>query len=138
MTATTTTARPRGASRISLEWVAPAVLVVAALLLIVNLSRSNPDRRALSVVNRSGAPVTVDVTDASRDGWLGVGTVDPTSRKRIDLVLDQGRVWRFELSVGPERLGEIRRTGDRLRADGWTLTIPEGVADQLPARQRGR
>ena len=42
MTTTTTEARPRGTPRISLAWIAPAILVLAACFLIVNLSRSMP------------------------------------------------------------------------------------------------
>jgi len=136
MTTTTTTARPRGSRGISLEWIAPAILVVAALVLIFNLSRSTPGRQTITVENRSSAPVTVRASDDARDGWLSMGTVDPKARETVEAVIDQGGVWRFRLTVGPDRVGEIRRTGDQLRAAGWTLTIPSGVAKRLPETRR--
>jgi hypothetical protein len=135
MTTTTTSVRPRGSRRISLEWIAPAILVLAALVLMVNLS-ALPGRDNVSFVNRSAAPVTVSVSDDARDSWLPVGTLDPGSRERVDAIIDQGGVWWFRLTVGPDRVGEIRRTADQLRAAGWTLTIPADVADNLREARR--
>lgn len=136
MTTTTTTMRPRGSRRISLEWIAPAILVLVALVLIVNLSRSAPSRETLIIENHAGAPVTVRTSDEAHDGWLNIGTVDPNSRDTVEAVIDQGDVWRFRLTVGPDRVGEIRRTQDQLRDAGWKLTIPADVADQLPENRR--
>lgn len=136
MTSTTTEVRPRGTPRVSLAWIAPAVLVLAACLLIVNLSGSMPARESITIENRTGAPVTVRATNAARDGWLGLSTVDPNSRTTVESVIDQGRIWQFQLSVGPDRITEIRRTEDELRAAGWKLTIPAGAVDQLPELRR--
>ena len=68
MTTTTTTMRPRGARKISLAWIAPGIVVVAALALIVMLSGSMPARETITVVNRTGAEVTVSTSDAQRTG----------------------------------------------------------------------
>ncbi len=131
MTTTTTEIRPGRTPRVSLSWIAPAILAIAALVLVVNLSRSMPGREDVTVVNRSGATVTVNVTGDPPDGTVGVGTFDPNSRETAESVIDQGEVWRFELTVGPDRIAEIRRTAEQLRADHWTVTIPADAADAL-------
>jgi hypothetical protein len=136
MTTTTTSVRPRGSRRISLEWVAPAILVLAALALIISVTRSSPDRASVGLVNRSPATVTVAVSGNARDGWLPIATVDPKSREQAEAVIDPGGVWRFRLTVGPDQVAEIRRTADQLRAAGWTFTIPTDVADNLPVARR--
>ena len=137
MTTTTTTMRPRGARKVSLAWIAPSVVALAALALIVVLSGSMPARETITIVNRTGAEVTVSASDAQRDGWLGIGTIDPTARLTTREIVDEGAVWRFRLAVGPDSIGEITRTADQLRAAGWTVTIPADAADQLPPLRRG-
>jgi hypothetical protein len=136
MTTTTTTARPRGARQLSLAWIAPALLAVAALVIVVMLSMGSPGRDSVTFVNRTGAPVTLSVTGGDGGGWLGLGTIDPNSRSKIEAVIDQGAVWRFDLSVGPDHIGEIQRTEDQLRAAGWKVTIPKDAVDHLDEPRR--
>ena len=88
-------------------------------------------------MNRTGAEVTVRATGQSRDGWLSLSTVDPESRAAtVEAVIDQGAVWHFRLSVGPDGIGEIRRTHDELEASNWRVTVPADAADELPERRR--
>jgi hypothetical protein len=136
MTTTTTSVRPRGSKRISLEWIAPAILVLASLVLIINVTTSMPGRERVNIVNRSAAAVTVEVSDGSGARWLPIGTADPNERERVESVIDQGGVWRFRFTVGPDRVGEVRRSADQLRAAGWTVTIPADAADQLREARR--
>ena len=136
MTTTTTSARPRGAKRISLGWIAPVILLTAALLLIINVTTSMPTRDTVSILNRSAAEVTVEVSDSSGTSWLPIGTADPNARERVESVIDQGGVWRFRFMVGPDNVGEIRRSADQLRAAGWTVTIPADAADTLREARR--
>jgi hypothetical protein len=136
MTATTTETRPRGARPIALTWVIPAVFVVAAILLVVNLTLGVPAREALRFDNRTGVAVRVTASDDDRNGWLPVATVDARSRNRVAEVIDQGDVWRFRYEVGPDRIAEVRRTRAQLEADDWTVVIPAGVADTLSDRTR--
>ena len=136
MTTTTTELRPERSRRMSLSWIAPAVLALAAVVLVVNLSTSVPTRRNITMVNRSDATVTLEVTNRPGGERLGVGTIDPTSREVASAVIDPGSVWRFQLSVGPDQLGEIVRTADQMAASHWTVTIPADAADRLPALQR--
>jgi hypothetical protein len=136
MTATTTETRPRGARPIALTWVIPAVLVLAAILLVVNLTLAVPGRETLRLDNRTGVAVRVTASDEGRDGWLPVTTVDARSRNRVQEVLDQGEVWRFRYEVGPDRIAEVRRTRGQLEAADWTVVIPADAADALSARRR--
>jgi hypothetical protein len=136
MTTTTTTARPRGARRLSLAWIAPALLAVAALVIVALLSMGTPGRESVTVINRSGAPVTLQTTGETGSGWLGLGTIDPNSTEKIEAVIDQGSVWRFDLSVGPDHVGEITRTSDQLRDAGWKVTIPKDAVSALSERRR--
>ncbi len=136
MTATTTETRPRGARPIALTWVIPAVFVLAAILLVVNLTLAVPRREALRFDNRTGVAVRVTASDAGRDGWLPIATVDARSRNRVTEVLDQGDVWRFRYEVGPDRIAELRRTRAQLEAADWTVVIPADAADALSTRRR--
>lgn len=136
MTTAETTVRPRRPPRSSLLWILPALLVVAAALVVVNLSQSTPNRETITVLNRTPTHVTLSVTGAARDGWLGLGTVDPRSRATFESVADQGRIWRFRLTVGPTGIGEIVRTAEQLRAADWTLSIPATTTEGLPPDRR--
>jgi hypothetical protein len=136
MTATTTETRPRGARPLALTWVIPAVLVLAALLLVVSLTLGVPRRETLRFDNRTGVAVRVTASDDGRTGWLPVGTVDPQGRASITEVIDQGDVWRFRYESGPDRIGEVRRTRDQLEAASWTVVIPADAADALSSRRR--
>jgi hypothetical protein len=136
MTATTTETRPRGARPIALTWVIPAVFVLAAILLVVNLTLAVPGRETLRFDNRTGVAVRVTASDEGRDGWLPIATVDARSRNRVTEVLDQGGVWRFRYEVGPDQLAEVRRTRAQLEAADWTVVIPAAAADALSARRR--
>ncbi len=136
MTATTTEIRPRGSRRVTLAWVIPAVFVLAALLLVANLSRSAPGRQTLHFDNRTEVAVRVTASDDGRNGWLPVGTVDARARANASEVIDQGGVWRFRFEVGPDRIAEISRTKDQLEGAKWTVVIPASVDDALSARAR--
>ena len=48
-------------------------------------------------------------------------------------MLDQGDGWRFRYEVGPDRIGEVRRTRAQLEAADWTVVIPADAADALSA-----
>jgi hypothetical protein len=136
MTATTTETRPRGARPIALTWVVPAAFLLAAILLVVNLTLAVPGRETLRFDNRTGVAVRVTASDEARNGWLPIATVDARSRNRVTEVIDQGDVWRFRYEVGPDRLAEMRRTRAQLEAADWTVVIPADAADALSPRRR--
>lgn len=130
MTATTTSIRPRKSPRPSLMWIVAVLLAVAASVYVLNLAQSVPGREVITVQNQTDSAVTLNVR-GDGGGWLGLGTVDPKAHTQFESVADQGRVWRFRLTVGPDRIGEIVRTRDQLARSGWKITIPASAADQL-------
>jgi hypothetical protein len=135
MTATTTTIRPRRPPPARLVWIVPAVFAIAVAVLLVNLSTSLPGRERIVVHNATDAPVSVHVSGAS-GGVLGLGTVDPKSSVTFEEVADQGSSWRFRFSVGPQAIGQLRRTTEQLDAAGWRVTVPAGAAESLDPAQR--
>lgn len=137
MTATTTSVRPPQSSGVRLAWVAPVLVALVATVLLVSVFTATPARRTVTVDNRSGAFVTVRATGQDGGSWLGLGTVNPNDQVAFQSVSDQGGTWHFLLSVGPDRLQEIRRSADQLRAAGWRLVVPADAADRLRAARRG-
>jgi hypothetical protein len=137
MTATTTSIRPRKAPRGPLVWIVPVVFAVIASLFVLNLASSEPARESLTIQNPTGAYVTVSAKGDS-PGWLGLGTVDPHSGDRFESVADQGGVWHFRFTVGPDRVGELVRTKGQLEQSNWRITIPKDAADGLRAQRHSQ
>jgi hypothetical protein len=134
MTATTTSIRPRKAPRGPLIWIVPVLFAVFASLFVLNLASSEPARASLTVQNPTGAYVTVSAKGES-GGWLGLGTVDPHSGDRFESIADQGAVWDFRFTVGPDRVGELVRTKSQLEQSNWRITIPKDAADELRSQR---
>lgn len=137
MTATTTSLRPRKSPRTSLMWIVPLLAAIAASLFVLNLAQSEPGRNAITVQNNTGAYVTLS-TRGDGGGWLGLGTVDPHTKTEFESVADQGGVWHFRATVGPDRIAEFVRTEEQLAASGWKVTIPAGAADRLRSERRSQ
>jgi hypothetical protein len=136
MAATTTSVRPERSPRVRLAWVVPVAVALAAVVLLVTLSTSLPARESITVRNDTAEPVTVRARGAD-GGWAGIGTVEPRSTLRFDEVIDQGAVWRFRLTVGPDPVGEQRLGGKELAAAGWRITVPAGAAAEVEDARRG-
>jgi hypothetical protein len=113
-----------------------ALLVLAPLVLVVTLTHGPPMVGAVTVVNTSRAPVTVEVSDGDDSSVLPLGTVDVRSRLRFAQVLDQGDRWRFRYSVGPDQVGAVDLSRDELEQAGWEVTVAPDVADALPDDRR--
>ncbi len=137
MTATTTSVRPPKPSRGPILWIVPVIFAVAVSLFVLNLAQSEPGRESVTVQNPTGAYVTLSAR-GNRGGWLGLGTVDPRSHATFESVADQGPVWHFRLTVGPDRVGDIVRTKDQLDQAGWRITIPADATDKLDAQRRSQ
>jgi hypothetical protein len=135
VTATAAPPRPRIRHRAGLLAVlaAAAAVILLALVMIALRGPARVDR--VSVVNPTGAPVTVSASggDGSR---LLLGTVGGGSRFGFTEVLDQGDRWQFRLRVGPDAVGVVERTRDQLDRDDWTVTVPGSVIARLPADRR--
>lgn len=127
MTATTAPPRQRAGNR---NGVMAAVGVLVAVVLVAGstLLARGPAMVDVTIENESSAPVMVTVFGRDGSSVLPIGTVPAGSHTKFRAVIDQGDDWHFALTVGPDRVGELRRTRAQLDAAGWTVTIPASVA----------
>ena len=137
MTATTTSLRPSKPPRGPILWIVPVIFAVVAAVFVLNLAQSEPGRESVTVQNPTGTYVTLSAK-GDTGGWLGIGTVDPRSRAKFDSIADQGRVWHFRLTVGPDRIGDIVRTKDQLDQAGWRISVPAHTTDKLDEQRRSQ
>ena len=96
-----------------------------------------PARETITIVNRTGAPVTVARQRRGARRLARPRHASTRSRATtVEAVIDQGDVWRFRLTVGPT--ASARSAGPRTSCgpSGWTLTIPADAADRLPEHRR--
>jgi hypothetical protein len=87
----------------------------------------------LSVTNPTLYGVEVDVTSATRDGWLGLGGFPPETTRVANEVLDQGGNWIFRFSYGGQEIGQMALSRTELKRTSWRLTIPPELGDRLAA-----
>jgi hypothetical protein len=140
MTGTTTATRPNGGTpaafyrRINLVGVVLAIVLAAAAVPLMGLLEGPSFVDRLSVENPTRYDIGIDVTDADRDGWMAIGTARRATSSTFEEIIDQGDVWIFRFRAQGEDGGELRVTRQELEGDGWKLTIPESVGDDLQAK----
>lgn len=128
---TTTSAPPQQRTKVSPPAAVVVVVFLVLTLVVVSALVRGPTRvDRLRIANRSDRPVTIAVRAPDARSVLGLGTVDAGEVIEFNEVIDQGDVWVMELSDGPHRVGEIRRTKARLERDGWSVTIPEDATGE--------
>jgi hypothetical protein len=71
------------------------------------------------------------VTDASHDGWLPLSVATAGSTAATREVIDMHDTWVFRFSHEGVVAGELRVSRDDLARNGWTVRVPERVAQQL-------
>ena len=86
----------------------------------------------LAIDNPHPWPAHVQVTDADRGGWLGIGTVGRNTEHGFLDIGDQGELWIFRFSYAGESV-ELRVPARQLEDDDWRLTVPEAFAETLRA-----
>jgi hypothetical protein len=128
-----TLARPDASKRVLRNLVEPlAILVVAVALAYGTFLVDVPSRvDRVTVVNRSGVPVTVDVTSGHNDGVLLLGTVDAGVSQVNHDVFDQGATWVFKLSHAGTALAPITVSRATLAKHNWRFVIPPDAPDAL-------
>ena len=86
----------------------------------------------VSVTNHSGYDLNVDVSDAHRDGWLAISVATgggaTTATKEV---IDQRDTWIFRFSYAGKNAGEITVPRSELAKNGWQVTVPNTVAQNL-------
>jgi hypothetical protein len=125
--------RPRLSDVADQKW--PGLLVAglfyaAAMGVVVPALRTPAEVDHLTIDNPHDWRVNVDVTDAERDGWLGIGGLDRESEQRFGSVIDQGDEWIFQFAYSGKQT-ELRVTREQLERDDWRVTVPDEFADRL-------
>ncbi len=115
-----------------------ALLVIGAcgalgvLFLLARVGQSEePPSRRLIVDNQTAYNINVQVSGANRDEWLDIGSFGRQTRRDVEEVADQGRVWVFRFSYGGVDAGEVVVRREQLANDGWRITVPTEVGRRL-------
>ncbi|MDQ3784512.1 MAG: hypothetical protein M3360_06500 [Actinomycetota bacterium] len=86
---------------------------------------------AVTVVNRTDYPARVEVSNASREEWLGLTFTRADAETVVQDVIDQGEVWVFRFGYGSrhEEQFTISRS-DLVKAD-WRVEVPQSFEESL-------
>jgi hypothetical protein len=109
-------------------------LAVAGALLISQLLAAPHFVSRITVDNRSGYALLVEVSDAHGDSWLPVGTIDRKGSTSFEQVYDVGDAWQFRLTAQTVGLGTVRVSRSQLERSNWHVEIPKGLGDPLRER----
>jgi hypothetical protein len=108
-----------------------AILVVALLAIAIRVTEGPDFVDRVSVTNRTGYDLDVDVTSGSHDGWLPLSVATAGSTAATREVVDMHDTWVFRFSHEGVDAGELRVSRDELARNGWTVRVPERVGQQL-------
>lgn len=75
--------------------------------------------------------IEIDVGDADRDRWIGLGTASREASRTFESVIDQGDTWVFRFRYGGVDGGEVVVSRNDLRDNRWRVRIPEEVGTRL-------
>ena len=134
-----TAARPRPEraesflSRLDWRWALIAGVSLAIVLLVTRLDATPAMVDRVTIENTSDFAFDVEVTGASRDGWLQLGGTDEKSSTVLEKVLDQGDTWIFHFSGQGEDGGELTVPRAELEAADWKVTVPAAAVEKLRA-----
>lgn len=106
--------------------------VIAALLIAAFAVRLPAKVDEVTIDNPHVWSARVEVTDADRDRWLGIGTVGRETERSFLDIGDQGEVWIFRFSYAGEAV-ELRVGRVQLEDDDWRVRVPDDFAETLRA-----
>jgi hypothetical protein len=86
----------------------------------------------LAIDNPHPWPAHVEVTEADRGRWLGIGTPSRDTEQGFVDIGDQGELWIFRFSYAGESV-ELRVPATQLEDDDWRVTVPDAFAETLRA-----
>jgi hypothetical protein len=75
--------------------------------------------------------VEIDVGDADRDRWLGLGTATREASRTFQSVIDQDDTWVFRFRYGGVDGGQVVMSRDDLQSNRWHVRVPEEVGARL-------
>jgi hypothetical protein len=108
-----------------------AVLGIAAVLGTYAALRGPGLVDRVRVVNETPYLLDVEVTGATRSGWLDLGPISPGETHDFDSVVDQGDRWVFHVTTGSHDGDEFSMTRAELERARWHVTIPPNVRSRL-------
>lgn len=85
----------------------------------------------VTVVNNTEYSAEVDVSDADRDSWLGLGRSLPGSEQTFEQVIDQGDVWAFSFDYVGRHQEDIEVSRADMERNDWRVEIPQSFEDRL-------
>jgi len=109
-------------------------LAIAGALLVSQLLAAPHFVPRITVDNRTGYGLLVEVSDGHSSGWSPIATVDRTGATSVEQVYDEGDVWQFRLTAQSVDLGTIRLSRSQLERAGWHVEIPARITDSLRTR----
>jgi hypothetical protein len=121
----------RGTRRISVLPIVAAAVVAVILFALVQLVSVPGVVGHVTVMNPTRYQLEVEVTDAARDGWTAVGSVDARSALGAEEVYDVGDTWTFRFTSQGLVSKDVTFTRDELERGGWRLQVPRSVGDEL-------
>lgn len=85
----------------------------------------------VAFVNPTDYPAHVEVSDASRQRWLGLGIAQRDKETVVEDVIDQGEVWVFRFTYAGEHEEELEMSRSELIDVGWEVVVPQSFEDSL-------
>jgi hypothetical protein len=85
----------------------------------------------VTIENPNVHNLEIDVGDADRDRWLGLGTATREASRTFESVIDQGDTWVFRFRYGGIDGGQVVVSRDDLKSNRWRVLVPEEVGTRL-------
>jgi hypothetical protein len=123
----------RSVGRIEFLGYALAVTCAGAALAVAGSGLRLPAHiDELAIDNPHPWPAHVQVTEADRGRWLGIGTIGRDTEQGFVDIGDQGELWIFRFSYAGESV-QLRVPATQLEDDDWRVTVPDAFAETLRA-----
>ena len=105
------------------------LLVVLALM--VAACSDSAFVETITIVNETGYPAHVEVSDASREEWLGLTVGKQDSETAVEQVIDQGELWVFRFDYAGKHREEIEIPRAELKESNWRVIVPASFGEAL-------
>lgn len=81
--------------------------------------------------NDTDYPAHIEVSDASREGWLNLTIAQRDEETTVGEVIDQGEVWVFRFDYAGKHEEELEVSRSELVRSEWTVVVPQSFGDAL-------
>lgn len=85
----------------------------------------------ITFLNETDYPAHVEVSDASREGWLNLTIARRDRETTVQEVIDQGEVWVFRFVYAGKHEQELEVSRSELVRSAWTIEVPQSFGDSL-------